>query len=134
MSKSARPDFRILAELPAELPMVGSAGQIQQVAMNLIENARDATADLAHPRLEISARIEGQHIVLAFRDNGPGVSEALQSQIFDPFFTTKPVGKGTGLGLAISYGIVERHGGRLTVTNHPEGGAVFELVLPLAAK
>ena len=54
------------------------------------------------------------------------------AQVFDPFFTTKPVGKGTGLGLAISYGIVERHGGTLTVDNHDQGGAVFRIRLPLA--
>ena len=53
-------------------------------------------------------------------------------KLFDPFFTTKPVGRGTGLGLAISYGIVERHGGKLTVSNHPKGGALFSLRLPLA--
>jgi two-component system sensor histidine kinase HupT/HoxJ len=70
--------------------------------------------------------------VTDFRDNGPGVEAENLAKIFDPFFTTKPVGKGTGLGLAISYGIVERHGGRLEVANHADGGAVFTLSLPLA--
>jgi two-component system sensor histidine kinase HupT/HoxJ len=56
------------------------------------------------------------------------------SRVFDPFFTTKPVGKGTGLGLSISYGIVERHGGKLSVGNAEGGGAVFELELPVRGK
>ncbi len=67
-----------------------------------------------------------------FHDNGAGIDPHILPQIFDPFFTTKAVGKGTGLGLAISYGIVERHGGKLEVFNHPDGGAVFRLRLPRA--
>ena len=63
-------------------------------------------------------------------DNGPDISEQALGKIFDPFYTTKPVGKGTGLGLSISYGIIERHGGHLSVSNAPEGGAEFKLCLP----
>jgi two-component system sensor histidine kinase HupT/HoxJ len=72
-------------------------------------------------------------IVIEFRDSGPGIPDENLDKLFDPFFTTKPVGRGTGLGLAISYGIVERHGGTLTAGNHPKGGALFSLRLPLAA-
>ena len=70
--------------------------------------------------------------MIEFRDSGPGIAAENLGRIFDPFFTTKPVGRGTGLGLAISYGIVERHGGRLSAANHPKGGALFRLELPLA--
>jgi two-component system sensor histidine kinase HupT/HoxJ len=69
---------------------------------------------------------------VAFHDSGPGMSDEVLNRLFDPFFTTKPVGEGTGLGLSISYGIVERHGGRLSARNHPDGGAEFLLRLPVA--
>ncbi len=124
--------FRVDQELPTTLPVVGSKGQMQQVVMNLVQNACDATGEEADARLVIAGRSEGDKAVIEFHDNGPGISDEDLPRIFDPFFTTKPVGKGTGLGLAISYGIVERHGGRLTAGNHAEGGAVFLLTLPLA--
>ena len=74
----------------------------------------------------------GSRVQLRLRDNGPGVAPEHMSHIFEPFFTTKPVGQGTGLGLSISYGIVEHHGGALSVRNHPDGGAEFLLDLPSA--
>jgi two-component system, NtrC family, sensor histidine kinase HupT/HoxJ len=128
----ATPDrFRVELDLPASLAVSGSAGQMQQVMMNLIQNAHDITDGLAHPTLSIAADVEGGRVALRVRDNGPGIDPRHVPHVFDPFFTTKPVGKGMGLGLAISYGIVERHGGRLSVANHPDGGAEFTLVLPL---
>ena len=69
--------------------------------------------------------------ILRFADNGPGMAEEHLSRLFEPFFTTKPVGQGTGLGLSISYGIVERHGGKLSARNVPGGGAEFILSLPV---
>lgn len=81
----------------------------------------------------IEARIEGSSLIVALRDNGPGIPAADLARIFDPFFTTKPVGKGSGLGLSISYGIVEQHGGRLVAGAAPGGGAVFTITLPLAS-
>jgi two-component system sensor histidine kinase HupT/HoxJ len=112
--------------------VVGSAGQLQQVLMNLIQNAYDAAAGREQPRLWIAARVEGATLVLTLRDNGVGIPPADLARIFDPFFTTKPVGKGTGLGLSISYGIAEQHGGRLEARHAPEGGASFVFSLPLA--
>jgi two-component system, NtrC family, sensor histidine kinase HupT/HoxJ len=70
-------------------------------------------------------------VCLRFKDNGPGIGDENLSRLFEPFFTTKPVGQGTGLGLSISYGIVERHGGKLSALNVPEGGAEFCLALPV---
>ena len=128
--KAARENFRVHLDLPPQLPVLGSPGQMQQVMMNLIQNAWDATTELESSSLTIQARVEGGKLQVDFHDNGPGVDPANLAHVFDPFFTTKPVGKGTGLGLAISYGIVERHGGRLAVANHPDGGAVFSVEFP----
>ncbi len=132
VGKATGERFQVRLDLPASLPLVGSAGQMQQVMMNLVQNAFDATADVECPKLEISGRVEGKELLLAFHDNGPGIAPDDLRRIFDPFFTTKAVGKGTGLGLAISYGIVERHGGQLAAENHAAGGALFSVRLPAA--
>lgn len=130
--QAARDQFKVSVALPPALPVLGSTGQLQQVVMNLVQNACDATAEQGQPRLDIRAEIDGTRMRIAFRDNGPGIDEKHLPYIFDPFFTTKPIGKGTGLGLSISYGIVERHGGSLRAENLPEGGACLTLELPLA--
>jgi two-component system sensor histidine kinase HupT/HoxJ len=132
VSKAAPSSFSVEVELASELMVVGSAGQLQQVMMNLVQNACDATVGQPKARLRISATVEDDRVRLCFADNGPGIAQENMARIFDPFFTTKPVGKGTGLGLAISYGIVEQHGGRIEAINGPEGGAMFTVVLPLA--
>ena len=115
--------------------VTGSAGQLQQVVMNLLQNACDAASGEtgADAMLRIATVLDGSTVRMTLSDNGPGIPADYLSRIFEPFFTTKPVGKGTGLGLSISYGIVEQHGGRLTARNRPEGGAEFVLELPLAA-
>jgi two-component system sensor histidine kinase HupT/HoxJ len=130
VTRAAPTNFRVVIDVPKEMPFYGSPGQIQQVITNLVQNASDATENLPDPMLTITARVEGEGICILFRDNGPGISEQAMGKIFDPFYTTKPVGKGTGLGLSISYGIIERHGGRLSVSNAPDGGAEFKLCLP----
>ena len=132
VAKAAPERFQVELNLPEPLAVVGSPGQIQQVVMNLAQNAVDATAGLPQARLAIAGRSADGWVEIEFHDNGPGIAAENLGRIFDPFFTTKPVGKGTGLGLAISYGIVERHGGKLAAYNHAEGGAVFTLLLPLA--
>ena len=131
VTKATSGGFRVTLALPPGLTMVGSPGQLQQVVMNLVQNAYDATFGRPVPRLDVTAHVDDDMAVLEFRDNGPGIDPENLPRIFDPFFTTKAVGKGTGLGLAISYGIVERHGGELTGGNHPDGGAVFTLRLPM---
>lgn len=122
----------VVNNLPETLSVNGSAGQIQQVAINLVQNALDATRGHPGAELRIDAEMAGSFVEIRFRDNGPGIPPENLARLFDPFFTTKPVGKGTGLGLSISYGIVGRHGGELSAANHPEGGAVFTLRLPLS--
>src|SRR5476649_2685215 len=85
-------------------------------------------------RIEITTSVApaGDRIIATVRDTGVGIPEDTLSRIFEPFYTTKEVGKGTGLGLAITYGIVQEHGGQIIAGNHPDGGAVFTVELPIA--
>ena len=130
VTKAATDQFKVIMELPASLPIVGNADQLQQVVMNLVQNAADAAPASQPARLVINGRCDGGRAILEFTDNGSGIAPENLPKLFDPFFTTKPVGKGMGLGLAISYGIVERHNGTLTAANAGGGGAVFTLALP----
>jgi len=130
VTRAAPLNFRVVADLPKEIPVFGSPGRLQQVIINLVQNASDATEDRTDPLLTISAEPDAEQVVILFQDNGPGIPEQALGNIFDPFYTTKPVGKGTGLGLSISYGIIEHHGGELSVSNTPGGGAQFKLCLP----
>jgi two-component system sensor histidine kinase HupT/HoxJ len=124
--------FVVERDLPADLPVRGSPGQLQQVVINLVQNAADATSGVPNPKLVIRGEVRHGQAQVSFHDNGPGMDDSVLSKVFDPFFTTKAVGKGTGLGLSVSYGIVERHGGRLAAANDVEGGALFTLTLPFA--
>lgn len=115
-------------------PVSGNADQLHQVFLNLIVNAQQALEGWPPPRrLSVVTRPDGPTIVVQIADNGPGVPEPIRSRIFDPYFTTKPVGGGTGVGLAVSLGIVDGHGGTLTVACPPSGGAMFEVRLPVHA-
>lgn len=104
--------------------------RLEQVIINLLRNALDATKGVAEPQIELMLTA-GETAVLSVRDNGPGISEL--EKLFEPFWTTKKPGEGTGLGLAISSSIVSDFGGRLTAHNAAGGGAVFEVQLPLHA-
>jgi two-component system NtrC family sensor kinase len=120
----------VVARDLGELPEVRCyAGQLNQVFMNLLMNACDAMD--GRGKITVRTRPEPGGVVLEFQDDGPGMSPEVRSRIFEPFFTTKPVGKGTGLGLSISHGIVERHGGSMTVESAPGAGARFTIRLPL---
>ncbi|HJV79292.1 sensor histidine kinase [Noviherbaspirillum sp.] len=134
--KGTAPEFTVHWEEGEALNVIGNAGQLLQVLMNLIQNAYDAAAaaHVTQPQLWISAHKDAQHVTLMLRDNGPGIPPEHMSQIFDPFFTTKPVGKGTGLGLSISYGIIEQHGGKMYARNAVGGGAEFVIEVPVAAE
>lgn len=115
------------------LPMIrGNVVQLQQVLLNLTHNAVDAVRDgLSHRRVIQISTSQPSASTVEFRvaDRGPGVSDGLAEAIFHPFVTTKP--EGLGVGLAISRSIIEAHGGRLAYENHPEGGAVFVVTLPI---
>jgi signal transduction histidine kinase len=123
--------IRIETALGALPPVRCYPAQLNQVFMNLLMNACDAVG--SGGRLEVRTRATPGGVTLDFADDGPGIPEEARARIFEPFFTTKPVGQGTGLGLSISHGIVERHGGRLTVDCPPDGGTVFRVELPLVA-
>jgi two-component system sensor histidine kinase HupT/HoxJ len=130
--KGSAPGFVVRWSPPATPCRVrGSAGQLLQVVMNLIQNAADACRTLPDGALQISLQaVGGGSWRLELDDNGPGIPAEHLGRIFDPFFTTKPVGQGTGLGLSISHGIVERHGGVLSAAAAPGGGARFVIELP----
>lgn len=102
--------------------------RLEQVIINLLRNALDATKTVTDPQIEIFLTA-GESAVLSLRDNGPGISDL--DKLFEPFWTTKKPGEGTGLGLAISSSIVADFGGRLTAHNAEKGGAIFEMQLPL---
>jgi len=108
---------------------------LHQAFLNMVMNAEQAIAATGRPgRIEIAARTRGDRIVITVRDTGNGIPPEAISRIFEPFYTTKDVGKGTGLGLAIVYGIVQDHGGQITAANHPEGGAIFTVELPVRSR
>jgi signal transduction histidine kinase len=94
--------------------------------------ARDRRGRQWRIEIKTSVASSGNRIIATVRDTGVGIPEDTLSRIFEPFYTTKEVGKGTGLGLAIAYGIVQEHGGQIIASNHPDGGAVFTVELPIA--
>ena len=117
--------------LPAPIALC-DVNRLEQVLINLIGNALDAMDGQPAPRIEIGCEVVGRKAWLAVRDHGPGLDDEVISHLFEPFFTTKQAGVGLGLGLTISAGIVRDFGGTLTGANHPDGGAVFTLEIPLA--
>jgi two-component system NtrC family sensor kinase len=125
----------VVEHLDEGLPeIIGDAHQLQQVFLNILNNAYDAVREEARPaRIEIISANAGDCVEVSFSDNGKGITHP--DKIFDPFFTTKEVGKGTGLGLSICYGIVKEHGGEITCHNNIAGqGATFIVRLPAASR
>ncbi|HEU4389031.1 MAG TPA: ATP-binding protein [Blastocatellia bacterium] len=126
-----RPDRVVVHRDFSELPKIDCyPGQLSQVWMNLMVNAAQAMNSKGD--LWITARREGDNVVIKFRDAGPGIPSETLNKIFDPFFTTKAVGEGTGLGLSIVHGIIERHNGQITVESEMGVGTTFSVVLPIA--
>ena len=128
--------IEVVRHYDEKLPRVKSDPLLlHQVFVNMVMNAEHAIAATGkNGRIEVATSVapSGDRIVVTVRDTGVGIPEDTLSRIFEPFYTTKEVGKGTGLGLAITYGIVQEHGGQIVAANHPEGGAVFTVELPVA--
>ncbi len=117
-----------LQEMPAVLCY---PGQLNQVWMNLLSNAAQATEKVEEPQVQIQSQLRDGNILISITDNGSGIKGENRSKIFDPFFTTKPVGQGTGLGLSICHSIIQRHHGNIWFEAVPGGGTVFKVSIPL---
>lgn len=119
-----------MPDIADDLIVVGGHVRLQQVIVNLINNALDAMSDQSDPVVEVSVSAAGKNkLALGVRDYGAGISDDIIESIFDPFFTTKGVNEGLGLGLSISFNILRDFGGNLSAENHPNGGAVFKATL-----
>ncbi len=123
--------IRLIREYSPLPPVNCYAVQLNQVWMNLLANAAQALN--ATGEVRISTLAEGDSALVKISDTGSGIPPELLTKIFDPFFTTKPVGEGTGLGLSISYGIIERHGGAITVESEIDVGTTFTVRIPVEA-
>jgi len=144
---TTQPEIKLVKEY-GKLPKVECyAGQLNQVVMNILNNAIDAIEtdnlqrshqDIIDNPSTITIRTETNNtdfVTIKIIDSGPGMTEEIKARLFDPFFTTKPVGKGTGLGLAIAYQIVvEKHGGELLCFSKPGAGTEFEIKIPVSCK
>lgn len=139
-------DFKTIVS-EQNLTIMADRGQIEQVIMNLVTNAKDAMPNGGALTIEISAADinedfhdqhgfgePGRYCCIVISDTGHGMDVETRKRIFEPFFTTKEAGKGTGLGMAIIYGIVKQHNGFITVDSKPGGGSTFRVYLPLAGE
>ena len=123
-------NISLLVRSDDPLPRVmGNSNQLLQAFLQIVENAVDALQESGGGHLVVSLRHEADEVVIEFVDSGPGLRDP--ERVFDPFYTTKPVGQGTGLGLSATYGVIQDHKGQITCYNRPEGGATFEIRLPV---
>jgi two-component system NtrC family sensor kinase len=124
-------NIRLETDIQDELVMYGDDKMLQQVLVNILLNAIQASKE--ESTIEVNARLvnKNEQVCIEIRDQGSGIAEEYLNQIFDPFFTTKAEGKGTGLGLSVSYGIVKHHGGRIQLENNEAGGACVSIFLPV---
>ncbi len=129
--------IEVTLDLAKDIPhILADADQLHQVLLNLIINAQQSLQDRPAPRwIRVTSVYDktADVIRVAVADSGPGIPQHLRARVFEPYFTTKPVGVGLGVGLAVSLGIVEAHGGTLTVDCPIDGGAVFTITLPVGA-
>jgi signal transduction histidine kinase len=115
--------------MPDDLPPIrGYTVELNQIWMNLIDNAIDAVSQNGH--VDVSAILEGADVIVTVVDDGPGIPADIRESIFDPFFTTKPIGEGTGLGLDIVRRVVRGHNGDVTLDSRP-GHTEFRVRLPI---
>ena len=127
-------EVELVLELAEQDPRVlGNPIQLEQVLLNLLNNARDAVVGLDEKTIRVSSRLGQDQVQVLVEDSGPGVPKELEERIFDPFFTTKEAGQGTGLGLSIVYAIVKDHEGQIYLDRTAEG-ARFVMELPLESK
>ncbi len=135
LSNLTQEGVEIQKEYAPSLPEINCfPSQINQVLMNILVNAIQATEGQEKRKVLIKTLEGEENVMISIQDNGHGIKPEHLSSIFNPFFTTKDVGKGMGLGLSISYGIVQDHGGELQAFNSDEGGAKFVLTLPKEAQ
>jgi two-component system NtrC family sensor kinase len=111
-------------------PIYGSQTELQQVLLNLINNALYAMKKKGG-KIDITTRLKGQHVLVVVEDDGQGIPKVNLDRIFDPFFTTKPVGEGNGLGLSICFGIIQKMGGEIDVHSIVDEGTRFDIRFPL---
>jgi len=127
-------NVRVEKQIDPDLRLQGFPGQIDQVFMNLISNAAQAVGARDNGgTIRIAAHKQADDVEITVADDGPGIPADNIPKIFDPFFTTKDVGEGSGLGLSIVHGIVDRHGGRITVESQVGEGTTFRIILPVRA-
>lgn len=120
--------IKLITELEENLVVEGDAAMIQQVLVNILLNALQASP--ANAQISIKANNEKEDVKIEIIDQGAGIEKEKLSKIFDPFFTTKPEGEGTGLGLSVSYGIIKHHGGSISIENMDITGVKVKIVLP----
>ncbi len=127
-------NISLTINLVPELPLIlADSNQLQQVILNLITNAEQATVRTKRKgKITVTTEKVKDYVRIAIVDNGPGISPEHITRIFDPFFTTKEVGSGTGLGLSVSHGIITEHGGRIYAESESGKGATFIIELPVA--
>jgi len=131
--KAQLENISILREIESDIPELDSdPAQLQQVLVNLMNNAIDALRGKNDGLIRITALQNNGEVTISVADNGCGIAPENLEKIFLPFFTTKPVGQGTGLGLSTCYGIIERLGGKITVESELNNGTVFTIKLPLS--
>ncbi len=125
-------EVRITEDLDGPVPVLASAAEIREVAINIIKNAAEAMPEGG--TLAIRCYKAKTDAVLEFTDTGTGMDEETRRRVFEQYFTTKPPGLGTGLGLSVAWGIIQQHGGRLEVESSRGKGSTFRIRLPLAAR
>ncbi len=139
-------DIELCLKLTDEsLDILADRGQIEQVLMNMVTNARDAmpqggtlTIETKPVEIDEDFRLShgfgerGRYALISVSDNGAGMDMETKTRVFEPFFTTKEVGRGTGLGLSIAYGIIKQHNGHISVDSEPGMGTTFSIYLPIS--
>ena len=123
--------IHLVTQVHSPLMMLGDSNMLQQVLVNIILNAIQASPEKSN--IFISASISSEFVIVEILDNGKGIDSNNVTKVFDPFFTTKEEGEGTGLGLSVSYGIVKRHGGTINIEKVVPSGVKVSIVLPIKA-